>query len=344
MMIKRTSLVVVLLLISCEKITSPFISKFTPSNEMLFISIRNRRTILLANLDGSNQYAITADDIHPTNPTFSPDGKHVLFSSISKNSASRSLYLYCIQNGKREKITDDYGQDDYPSFSHDGSKIVFTSNRNSFPTKSNIFILDLKTKKIKQITNSQNLHYNPIFSPYDSKILFSRYYDGYNHLSIIDTNGTNIKNLETSHTFLSNFQFSSSGDRVYYRYSQSIISNNIDGSDRITTLPDSSANVIDLLVSPTDSILYYCGSQQKDNGTDEYSIVELNLNTLEKIPLKKTAEFLFLGDCSIDGSKLLYQQHIDGPGDIFLMDLENGTDINITNSDHHDCNPIFNRY
>jgi len=90
-----------------------------------------------------------------------------------------------------------------------------------------------------------------------------------------------------------------------------------------------------------DSLLFYCGY---DYSTHFYRLYRLNIDNGRKTILKESDEILSFGDCSSDGTKILYQHFEDGKGNIVLLDLENGIETLISDSEYHDHNPRFNKF
>ena len=60
-------------------------------------------------------------------PCFSPDGKHIVFSS--NRDKDYEIYLMEWDGSNQVRITDSPGIDRHPAFSPDGKHIAFTSNR-----------------------------------------------------------------------------------------------------------------------------------------------------------------------------------------------------------------------
>ena len=100
-----------------------------------------------ANSDGSNAKQITNYGCASFAPTFSPDGKKILFASNKQKCDSRDFELYLINpdGSGLEPVTNYGGFTSFPEFSPDGKKIVFVS---SFQGKGdyefNIFTADWK--------------------------------------------------------------------------------------------------------------------------------------------------------------------------------------------------------
>ena len=101
----------------------------------------------LANADGSNAKQITNYGCASFAPTFTPDGKKLLFASNKAkcDSSLFELYLINLDGSGLEQVTD-YGKfTSFPEFSPDGKKLIFSS---SYQSKSNyefnLFTVDWK--------------------------------------------------------------------------------------------------------------------------------------------------------------------------------------------------------
>ncbi len=99
------------------------------------------------NADGSEQRQITNLGGANFGPSWTPDGRRIVFSSNYKNPRSRNfeLYLVNLDGSGLEQITSHEEFDGFPMFSPDGRRIVWASNRgNSKPGETNLFIADWK--------------------------------------------------------------------------------------------------------------------------------------------------------------------------------------------------------
>ncbi len=81
--------------------------------------------VYLCNSDGSNNIQLTKGDKNSANPTWSPDGKLIAFTSMrdSKN----NLYLLPVGGGEAEKLTDVKSSVGSYEWSHDGKMIAYTT-------------------------------------------------------------------------------------------------------------------------------------------------------------------------------------------------------------------------
>ena len=103
--------------------------------------------LFVANSDGSSAKQITNFGCASFAPTFSPDGKKILFSSNKHHcdSSDFELYLINVDGTGLEQVTD-YGVfSSFPEFSPDGAKIVFASSyKSTSKYEFNIFTADWK--------------------------------------------------------------------------------------------------------------------------------------------------------------------------------------------------------
>ncbi len=103
--------------------------------------------IFVAGSDGKNAKQITDFGCASFAPTFTPDGKKILFASNKHRCDSHSfeLYLVNLDGSGLQQVTDFGGFTSFPEFSPDGRRLAFTSSyRAKGPYEFNIFVADWK--------------------------------------------------------------------------------------------------------------------------------------------------------------------------------------------------------
>ena len=99
------------------------------------------------NADGSDQRQVTHLGGANFGPSWTRDGKHLIFSSNYKNprSGNFDLFLVNLDGTGLEQVTTDVGFDGFPMFSPDGKKLIWASQR-ADPKSSdvNLYIADWK--------------------------------------------------------------------------------------------------------------------------------------------------------------------------------------------------------
>ena len=110
--------------------------------------------------------------------SYSPNGQQIVFSGV--DNGQTDIYLYYNIGNRQERLTNDYYGDFDPSFSLDGNKIIFTSNRDDDTLRSgvipgvirenrDVFGYNLKTRSpiLERITDTPHIiEYQP--HQYDS--------------------------------------------------------------------------------------------------------------------------------------------------------------------------------
>src|SRR5688500_3807623 len=105
----------------------------------------NRMELFVMNADGSDQRQITRLGGANFGPTWTPDGRRILFSSNHRNPRSRNfdLFLVGFDGANLEQVTTHEEFDGFPMFSRDGRHLVWASNRHASNVGStNIFVAD----------------------------------------------------------------------------------------------------------------------------------------------------------------------------------------------------------
>jgi TolB protein len=101
--------------------------------------------LVVADSDGSNAHAITNYGCASFAPTFTRDGKKILFASNKNACDSRKfeLFLVNLDGSGLEQVTDFGGFTAFPEISPDGKRLVFCSDRNAKERyEFNIFVAD----------------------------------------------------------------------------------------------------------------------------------------------------------------------------------------------------------
>jgi len=140
----------------------------------------SQMTLFIASGDGSDERPLFSSSGFDYNASFSPDGKWIVFTSERTGSGEADLYRVRVDGSGLERLTDDPALDDQAAFSPDGNQLAFVSTRG--PRTANIWILDLKTRKLRNLTGGAGLQakagkldgfFRPSWSPDGQWIAFS---------------------------------------------------------------------------------------------------------------------------------------------------------------------------
>jgi len=136
--------------------------------------------IYIANADGTGERKLIDSGTLDYNASFSKDGQWIVFTSERDGLGNANIYRAKTDGSAAEQLTDSPAVDDAAVFSPDGRKIAFVSTRDSLMT--NIWTLDLKTKKLRNLTGQPGVQgkqgfpngfFRPSWSPDGKWLAFS---------------------------------------------------------------------------------------------------------------------------------------------------------------------------
>lgn len=105
----------------------------------------NRMELWVMDADGANQRQITHLGGANFGPSWTPDGRRLIFSSNYRQprSGNFDLFLVNLDGSGLEQLTTHESFDGFPMFSPDGRSLVWASNRHdALPGETNLFIAD----------------------------------------------------------------------------------------------------------------------------------------------------------------------------------------------------------
>jgi len=190
-------------------------------NQLLIINISNGNTVLQTPMGDVQQFG---------NLTWSPNGKDIAFSGMIEGQSD--IFSYNLDTKQVTQITNDVYSDYAPSYSPDGKKIVFSSDRAAIQNKAiqavypiNLTIYDIEAKNLNNINifpSANNL--NPQFSANSQSIFFLSNRDGFRNLYKYNLTDQSVEQLTDYFTGISGItEFSpaisvSLNDDIVYSY------------------------------------------------------------------------------------------------------------------------------
>lgn len=355
-------------------------------NKVVFVKENNKQAVYLADGDGANEIALP---FVTGNMDWSPDSAQFVYE-VRTGEHNGQIFLYTIKTRQNVALTDNQSLNADPSFSPDGKKIVFVSDRDK---NVNIYVMQADGSNLRRLTDDLYFDNYPVFSPDGTQIAFQSnredervqvYLKNINddspprrltHLSM-DTgiapkcwssDGTQIllytnqngkdqivladveppaKPLLSDDTADLMFpRLSKDGNEILYVASMADHSLELRWSDLVTKRTrtiyrtpanPSSANQIEPAWSPDNSLIAF--STKVNGNSDVFSIRAdgTGLKNLTNNPARDS-EPIF----SPDGSEIIFARDNYGKAQLYRMDLNGGNQRRLTNRDGYEQTPAF---
>ena len=123
-----------------------------------------------SNTKGGFQQHTFVEEGFDADVSVSPDGQWIVYAS-TRHSPRSDIYLQRVDGLAVTKLTTDGADDAFPTFSPDGTKVAFASNRTG---NWDIYTMDLTGKNVTQITRGPEHDLHPSFNPQSDKLVFCR--------------------------------------------------------------------------------------------------------------------------------------------------------------------------
>jgi TolB protein len=170
------------------------------------------KEIYVSHLDGSEKFQVTNNNTINLSPSWSADGRSVLYSSFKDR--SQTLYLFELFSGKETRFNPP-GSGRYLSgkISPDGHNVVAALESAG---NTSLFLLDRGGNVIRRLTEDSGIEVSPSWSPDGKQIVFVSDRSGSPQLYILDLQSRNTRRLTYSGGYNTTPEWSPRGDRIVY--------------------------------------------------------------------------------------------------------------------------------
>lgn len=185
--------------------------------------------IYVAEPDGSNPEVLISSDVYDAEPSVSPDGRFIVFTSA--RSGDLNIWRYEIETGELLQLTHDLGYDGGAFFSPDSERIIWRASRPTSeaaerhiellnrglvqPNDVNLMVMNADGSDQRRVIELPGANWAPFFHPDGNRVLFSsnhasgsgRFFD----IFMIDLDTLEMTQITNSGTFDSFPMFSFDG-------------------------------------------------------------------------------------------------------------------------------------
>lgn len=148
---------------------------------------RDVKEIYVSDYDGANQRRITINRALNVFPSWSPDGRSIIYTSY--RTGVPDLLISNIFAGTMEQPTGNSGQNWLPVFSPDGTRIAFVSSRDG---NSEIYVMNRNGSDLRRLTNNPAIDSTPTFSPTGTQIAFTSDRTGTPQIYTVNVDGSGL--------------------------------------------------------------------------------------------------------------------------------------------------------
>ncbi len=152
--------------------------------------VKRVKRLAIMDQDGAGLRYLTRGDDLVVTPRFSPTRQEITYMSYA--GGNPRVYLYQIETGQRELVSNLPNMSFSPRFSPDGQKIIMSLNEGA---NSNIFVMDLRSRRMTRLTTTAAIDTAPSYSPDGSRIAFESDRGGHQQIYVMNADGSNQQRI-----------------------------------------------------------------------------------------------------------------------------------------------------
>jgi TolB protein len=165
--------------------------------------------IWMMDWDGDNPKQLTRHGAIALAPTWSPDGKKMVFTSFLRGTPA--LFVLTPQEGYLRLLWDKGGVNSSATFSPDGKQLAFASSRDG---NTDIYILPIDGGTPRRLTTARGIDTQPAWAPNGRQIAFTSTRSGTPQIYLMDADGSNVRRLSFDGGFHDEATWTHDGTRI----------------------------------------------------------------------------------------------------------------------------------
>ena len=196
-----------------------------PPAQIAFTSEREGHLqIYVMDADGKNQRRLSNDPFLNWDPSWSPDGKRIVFTSTEAKDIERKrpqIYVIDADGKNRRRLSNRFIKDAewHPAWSPDGKRIAYTSS-GAMDTAGGfwrIYVIDADGKNRQILSDDAVDDRQPSWSPDSKRIAFASWRDGFGKgIYVMDADGKNQQRLTDNLSHEWEASWSPDGQRIAF--------------------------------------------------------------------------------------------------------------------------------
>jgi Tol biopolymer transport system component len=263
---------------------------------------------------------------------------------VSNRSGSFNIYTMRVDGSGLDQLTDDAGPgfSNFPDWSPDGSKIVFSSTRDRSTTGLDIWVMGADGANPTRLTEAAGQNGRAEWSHDGTKIVFTSTRDaagavGVAEIWVMDADGSNQRALTSDGKFANTPSWSADDSKIVFQSNRDgtdqLYVMNADGSG-ITRLTNGAWGDQEPAWSPDGAFIAFQSTRDATAPVDNSDFEVYVMNADGSSPTRLTSNTALDGRASWspDGSQLIFDSRRDGNEEVYLMNRDGSGQVNITNN------------
>ena len=280
---------------------------------------------------------------------------------VSKRDGNFEIYVMDADGVNPRRLTNNPAEDLAPSWSPDGKRIAFISDRDGHPDRapgwftSEIYVMDADGGNEQNLTNHPSDDRSPSWSPDGTRIAFQSYRDNdRNHnieIYVINADGGNLQRLTNNLAADENPAWSPDGEQIVFESARE--GHFIDLDENITDeiyvmdadggnqrrLTENRNNDWDPVWSPDGKRIAFAADRKGDFEKFDIYVMDADGGNQQKLTNNRVWDGS--PSWSPDSKRIAFHSDRDGNYEIYVMDIDGGNLQNLTNNPHSDSGPAW---